>query len=71
MFDSGASWQVPPEWIIKHPWRQVFAWRPVNINGKSKWLTKVWRRRIETWSDPDDLRVYEYGTVFDVIRDDK
>jgi hypothetical protein len=52
-------------------WQQWFAWRPVKIHGKRKWLTTVYRRCINTYVDMDDWKRYEYGTIFDVIKGDE
>ena len=54
----------------RKPWEQWFAWRPVRVNGKFKWMKKVFRREIpKDYSNYDDWTRYEYGTVFDAIRD--
>ncbi len=55
---------------IHRPWQQWFAWRPVRVNGKLKWMQKVFRRELpKDYSNYDDWTRYEYGTVFDAIRD--
>ena len=51
-------------------WQEWFAWRPVKVKGKRVWLKKVFRRCINTYVDHDDWKRYEYGTAFDVIRND-
>lgn len=51
------------------PWKEWFAWRPVKIHGERVWLKKVYRRSINTYVDMDDWTRYEYGTVFDIIKD--
>lgn len=54
------------------PWQQWFAWRPVRVNGKLKWMQRVFRRELpKDYSNYDDWTRYEYGTVFDAIRDSK
>ena len=54
----------------RKPWEQWFAWRPVRVNGKLKWMQKVFRRELpKTYANYDDWTRYEYGTVFDAIRD--
>ena len=53
------------------PWQEWFAWHPVKVHGKRKWMKKVFRRRINTYVDMDDWTRYEYGTVFDAIKDPK
>ena len=50
-------------------WAKWFAWRPVTIKGRKKWLTYVYRRRVSYWTDMSLSRYYEYGTLFDVIGD--
>ena len=51
------------------PWKPWFAWRPVKVNGKKVWMKKVYRRCINTYVDHDDWRRYQYGDMFDVLRD--
>ena len=51
------------------PWQQWFAWRPVVIRGERIWLKTVYRRCINTYVDQDNWTRYEYGTLFDVIKD--
>lgn len=53
------------------PWKEWFAWYPVKVHGKRKWMKKVFRRKINTYVDMDDWSRYEYGTVFDAIKDPK
>lgn len=50
-------------------WQEWYAWRPVKMKGKYVWLKKIYRRCINTYVDHDDWKRYEYGTAFDVIRD--
>lgn len=53
-----------------HPWKEWFAWRPVKVHGKRVWLKRVYRRRPAHWSvEYDNWKRYEYGTVFDVLKD--
>lgn len=56
--------------LRKHPWEKWFAWRPVKINNKWRWLKPVYRRHHAGiwWSD---RRSWEYGTIFDVLKDAK
>lgn len=51
------------------PWRPWFAWHPVKLHGKRVWMKKVYRRCINTYVDMDDWKRYEYGNIFDVIKD--
>ena len=49
-------------------WTRWFAWRPVKVHGRRRWLTMVYRREIPfTYATMDDWRQYEYGTIFDVL----
>ena len=72
MFDSGSSYS-PSSPAPEEPWEQWFAWRPVEIHGKRKWLTKVWRKRVWFYGDQRIQHPYNYiyGTLFDVIRNEK
>ena len=56
--------------VIKGSWQPWFAWRPVTIHGRRVWLKKVYRRWINTYVDMEDWTRYEYGTIFDVIKDE-
>lgn len=51
------------------PWKEWYAWRPVKVKGKRVWLKKVYRRCINTYVDHDDWKRWEYGNVFDVIKE--
>lgn len=53
------------------PWKPWFAWRPVTFKGKRVWMKKIYRRSINTYVDHDDWTRYEYGDIFDVIKDAK
>lgn len=53
------------------PWEEWFAWHPVKVNKKKVWLKKVYRRCINTYIDHDDWKRYQYGTIFDAIKDAK
>ncbi len=52
------------------PWQKWFAWRPVKIRGKRVWLKTVYRRCINTYVDFDDWSRYEYGTIFDILKEE-
>lgn len=46
-------------------WQHVIAWRPVyTITGEWLWLKRVYRRQCIV----DDLTVYEYATLVDIIK---
>jgi len=51
------------------PWQKWFAWYPVQVHGNYTWFTTVYRRCINTYVDMDDWTRYEYGTVFDIIKE--
>ena len=54
------------------PWVRWFAWYPVKVHGKRKWLKNVFRReKYERYGDHRIFEppIYEYGTVFDAIKD--
>jgi hypothetical protein len=52
------------------PWALWFAWHPVTTNsGERVWLTKIYRRCINTYVDFDDWKRYEYGNIFDVLNE--
>ena len=53
---------------IFHPWEQWFAWYPVRVHGKHTWLKTVYRRCINSYIDHDNWTRYEYGTVFDIVK---
>jgi hypothetical protein len=58
--------------IVVAPWKPWFAWRPVNtISGKRVWCTTIYRRCINTYVDHDDWKRYEYGNLFDVLKDEQ
>lgn len=59
------------------PWKKVFAWRPRNINGRWYWLKPVFRRERNRFAVQVGMaRIgnlesfgYEYGDIFDVLKD--
>lgn len=70
MFDAGVS-AGPTSPAPKVPWEQWFAWHPVKVHGKRKWMTTVWRRVRRYREDVNIYAGYEYGNMFDVIRDEE
>ena len=56
--------------VIRLPWKKWFAWRPVKIHGRYVWFRTVYRRCINTYVDQEDWSRYEYGTVFDVLKEE-
>ena len=55
--------------VIKLPWHKWFAWYPVKVQGKRTWLRTVYRRSIISYVDMDDWTKYEYGTIFDILKE--
>ncbi len=51
------------------PWKPWFAWRPVKLKGRRVWFKKIYRRKINTYVDHDDWARYEYGDMFDVLKE--
>jgi hypothetical protein len=50
------------------PWEPYFAWRPrQDIHGAWHWLGRIYRRERNRMVYPS--QGWEYGTVFDVLRD--
>lgn len=52
------------------PWEKWFAWYPIRVNGTVVWLKTVYRRSLTTYVDMDDWKHYQYGTIFDVLKDE-
>lgn len=51
-------------------WEKWFAWRPVKLHGKWVCFKKIYRKPIpHTYVDYDDAQRYQYGTLFDVLKD--
>ena len=62
--------QQGPETKISYPWKKWFAWRPVKVKGKHTWMKTVYRKEIpKTYATYDDWTRYEYGDMFDVLKD--
>jgi hypothetical protein len=53
------------------PWKPWFAWYPVTIKGNKVWMKKVYRRTVNTYVDMDNWNRYEYGDIFDIIKETK
>ena len=50
------------------PWEPYFAWKPrQDIHGAWHWLKRIYRRERNRMVWPS--QGWEYGTVFDVMRD--
>ena len=57
--------------MYTRPWERWWAWRPVKINGHRQWFKLIYRRQVTLWVDNDMQFYYKYGTIFDVLGDDK
>jgi hypothetical protein len=67
-----STYDVPKPWVYRNPWHKHFAALPVMVHGKYKWMTTVWRRQVEVYGDAkNEPPRYEYGNLFDVIKDTK
>ena len=65
----------PPQWEDVYrktefgPYDKWFAWYPVKVHGQRTWLKTVYRRCINTYVDMEDWKRYEYGDVFDILKE--
>jgi hypothetical protein len=51
------------------PWHIWFAWRPVaTVSGERIWLKKIYRRQVVWYADMNKWFHYEYGNIFDIIK---
>jgi hypothetical protein len=51
------------------PWHIWFAWRPVKtVANEHVWLKRIYRREIVSYVDIDEWMHYEYGNIFDIIK---
>lgn len=55
--------------VITFPWEKWFAWYPIKVNNKIVWLKTIYRRSIFSYVDMDDWQRYEYGTLFDILKE--
>jgi hypothetical protein len=53
----------------KGPWKSFYAWRPIKLHGEWVWFEWVFRRKINTYVDYDNWDRYEYGNIFDIIKE--
>ena len=52
------------------PWTIWFAWYPVyTVNNERVWGKRIYRRKINTYVDHDDWSRYEYGNMFDILKE--
>jgi hypothetical protein len=69
MFDSEVS-AGPISRPPKGDWEKWFAWYPVQVKGKHRWLTSIYRRVGMYREDMNIYVGYEYGDLFDVLKDE-
>ncbi len=51
------------------PWEKWFAWHPVTIKGKRRWMKNVYRRTKLKYGDQRLIHEWEYGDIFDVLKE--
>lgn len=51
------------------PWEKWFAWHPVTIKGKRRWMKNVYRRTKLKYGDMRLYHEWEYGDMFDVLKE--
>lgn len=57
--------------IVKSPWKKIFALWPVTTVSKERvWLRQIYKRRVDIYIDNDLERRIEYGTLFDIIKNE-
>jgi len=59
-----------PRKVTKSRWKGWYAWRPIKLHGEWIWFEWVYRRKINIYVDMDNWARYEYGNIFDVIKDE-
>lgn len=64
-----SSFEDVPRKIQVGPWQEWFAWRPVKVHGERVWFKTILRRCINTYVDHDDWERYEYGNIFDALKE--
>jgi hypothetical protein len=56
--------------IRRNAWEDWYAWYPVTtISGQRVWMKPISRRVIMKYGDPRLVVEYEYGTVFDILKE--
>ena len=61
---QGPATDAEPE-----PWQKWFAWHPVKIKGKRRWMTTVYRRHTLKIESYGMSLGWEYGDMFDVLKE--
>ena len=70
MFDAVTAGPVARK-ITKSSWEPWFAWKPVDtVSNKRVWFKKIYRRVVNTYVDYDDWKRYEYGDMFDILKEE-
>ncbi len=64
MEQAEAQMEAKPE-----PWQKWFAWHPVTIKGKRRWMKSVYRRTKLKFGDQRLIHEWEYGDMFDVLKE--
>ena len=64
--------EYPVDYFRKYnrPWEKWFAWYPVKVCGRYVWLKAVYRRTVYLRFDIVESRRVEYGTLFDVMKNE-
>jgi hypothetical protein len=69
MYDYPTAYD-PQQSAPVNPWEDWWAWYPVTtIGGERIWLKKICRRVVMKYGDQRLQLEYEYGTVFDILRE--
>lgn len=55
--------------IIKGDWKPWFAWFPIKTDDGIVWLKPMYRRRVCAYVYNDIVTYYQYGTIFDILKD--
>ena len=73
VYFNGVLQEKAKEWVEFTPaWEKWFAWHPIKIDNKYRWMTTVYRRELKVFGDQRLAPpIYEYGTLFDVLKEDK
>ncbi len=63
------SWVLVYRKVEYSSWEKWFAWYPVQLHEKRVWFKTVYRRCVNSYVDHDNWKRYEYGTIFDIIKE--
>lgn len=53
----------------RYPWEKWFAWYPVKVKGKVQWMKYVYRRINMKYSNSRMKNQWEYGDMFDILKE--